>query len=251
MEGNCPDVNEVKPVAWGFWATIGFTAVIIVGSFIAQIGVVIGFVVVETARASELDIEALASNGLLLAIATCFSTPPAIALVLLFAWLRKSITVKDYLGLHWPGVGNCLIWVAVAVALAACSDYLSVAIGRPIVSEFVLDIYMTAVFAPLLWFAVIVAAPLGEEISCRGFLLKGVWDSPMGAVGAVVVSAFIWSALHIQYDAYELGTVFVFGLLLGIARINSRSIYIPIIMHAIWNTISTVQVSAYMQTLPD
>jgi membrane protease YdiL (CAAX protease family) len=61
-------------------------------------------------------------------------------------------------------------------------------------------------------------------------------------VGAIIISALAWSVIHLQYDAYGLAGIFAGGLLLGFARFKSKSIYPPIVMHALSNIIATVEV---------
>ena len=81
----------------------------------------------------------------------------------------------------------------------------------------------------------------------RGFLFKGLLYSKAGPVGAVVLSSLIWSALHMQYDLYGMATIFAGGLLLGLARLKSNSIYVPIVMHALWSLIATIETAVYIK----
>ena len=249
MDISCGDIGEQKPLPWGFWATIGFSFLIIIIFFVAQIVTVIGFDVVAKVRHPEMDLYSFGSNGLLVAIAICVSTPPTIALSLLFARLRKNITIKEYFCLYRPGKGQYFKWTLAVLVLVLCSDTLTAILGRPIVPEFMLHAYKTAHFTPLLWFAVIIAAPVGEEIIFRGFVFKGIQNSPIGSIGAILVSSLGWSALHIQYDLYGVGTIFVLGLLLGAARLKSNSIYVPILMHAIASLIATIEAATYVSVV--
>ena len=235
-----------EPSPWGFWATIGFSFLTIIIFFVAQIVTVIGFGVVANGSYPEIDLHSLGSNGLLLAIAICVSAPPTIALSLLFARLRKNITIKEYFCLYRPGKGQYFKWSLAIIVLVVCSDTLTVILGRPVVPQFMVQAYTTAHFTPLLWFAVIIAAPLGEEIIFRGFVFKGIQNSPIGAIGAILVSSLGWSASHIQYDLYGVGTIFVMGLVLGAARLKSNSIYVPIMMHAIASLIVTIEAAVYV-----
>jgi membrane protease YdiL (CAAX protease family) len=95
---------------------------------------------------------------------------------------------------------------------------------------------------PLLWFALMVMAPLSEEILFRGFVFKGLQNSRVGAIGAILIANIVWSAMHAQYDAYGIAQVFIAGLLLGAARLKTNSIYVPIAMHSFMNLIATVEI---------
>jgi hypothetical protein len=106
--------------------------------------------------------------------------------------------------------------------------------------------YKTSFFPPLLWLAFIVASPLYEEIFFRGFLFKGIEHSRAGPAGAVIITSLAWSLLHIQYDFLIIISIFAGGLLLGLARLKTNSIYVPIVMHALQNLMATIVVIIYL-----
>jgi uncharacterized protein len=93
----------------------------------------------------------------------------------------------------------------------------------------------------LLWVAVVVCAPWGEEVFFRGFLFKGWLHSVLGGWGTVLLTSLIWAVIHLQYDLYGITTIFVGGLLLGYARLKSGSIYPPILMHTLMNVLAMTQ----------
>jgi len=130
------------------------------------------------------------------------------------------------------------------LVMVVLSDGLTALMGRPIVPDIMVKAYQTAYFPPMLWLAVIVGAPLSEEIMFRGFLFKGILHSKLGGVGAVLMTSLIWSLIHAQYDWYGKATIFVSGLLIGSARLRTDSVYPGIVMHASMNLIATVQVMA-------
>jgi hypothetical protein len=51
----------------------------------------------------------------------------------------------------------------------------------------------------------------------------------------------VWAAIHGQYDLYGMATIFALGVLLGTARVKTRSVLAPIALHALYNLISTVE----------
>jgi membrane protease YdiL (CAAX protease family) len=189
----------------------------------------------------------MASNGLFLAVSTCASAPVGVALTGLFASMRRGITVRDYLGLRPVSPKRLLGWCAALLGLIAASDGLSLALGKPVVPEFMDRAYASAGFAPLLWLALVVAAPVSEELLFRGFCMTGIRASRLGNWGAVVVSSLIWSAMHLQYDAYGIASIFVSGLLLGWARLRTDSTVTPMVMHALMNLVATVEVVVKIQ----
>lgn len=239
------------PIPWGFWATIGFSLVIGVAYILIQTIVVVVFIVAAKLRDANFDfakvIDSIESNGFCLAVATCVSNPFVVALTVLFAKIRKQITVKQYLGLHrvwWRELGK---WSLVVLLFMICHDTLIFLLGRPIVPESMLAAYKTAYSVPLLLLALMVMAPVAEEIFFRGFLFKGIESSKLGPPGAIIITALAWSVMHIQYNIYGVAGVFVGGLLLGFARLRSNSIYPPIVMHALQNIIATIEVAVVLR----
>jgi len=179
-------------------------------------------------------------------LAILISSPFIMGLTVLFATLRKGITLKEYLALHemhWSGI---LGWSCILFLFAAASDGLGVLLKRPVVQQFMLNVYLTAPVKPLLWIGIIVASPLSEEVFFRGFLFKGILHSKLGAAGAILLTSLAWTSLHYQYDLYGMATVMAVGLLLGFARLRTNSVYTPIAMHALMNLIAAMEVLVHL-----
>jgi membrane protease YdiL (CAAX protease family) len=56
--------------------------------------------------------------------------------------------------------------------------------------------------------------------------------------GAILISSLVWAGIHIQYGALELSIVFAFGLLLGLARAISGSLYLTMTLHSAYNVVA-------------
>ena len=161
---------------WGFWATIGFSVAIARGYVGGQIIAIILYSAFTFARNGNKDLppfDQIETNGDFLGLGLIISAPFAVGLTLLFAWLRRGPSLRDYLGLHWPPVKSALKWVVVFVGLMLESDCLTTALGRPIVPKEMIEIYRNTSFLPLLWVGACIAAPLSEEFFFRGFLFRG------------------------------------------------------------------------------
>jgi membrane protease YdiL (CAAX protease family) len=254
VQTNDEHAGKRQPTPWGFWPTIGFSCVIGVVYIFVQVIVVAVFAVVAVLRTPDLDIDqftnSLKTNGFLLAIATCAAAPFTIALIVLFAKGRKEITVREYLCLHKFGWKEICKWSLVVLVFIGGFDTLTFLIGRPVVPEFMTSTYTSAYFAPLLWLAFVIVAPLSEEVFFRGFLFKGIENSRLGAVGAAIIASLAWSVLHIQYDIYGMFVLFAGGLLLALARVRSNSLYPPIAMHILQNLIATIEVIICLRIYP-
>ena len=238
-------IETPQPKPWGFWTTIGFCCIIGAAYIAANIIIAFAFIIQAVISNPHLDTSALSkkleSSGLFISLSTILGAVAIISLVVLFAGIRKQIKIKEYLCLKNPGLKQVAIWSLALVLFAFCSDVLTYFLSRPIVPEFMTDAYSNAGFVPLLWFALIVAAPFSEEFLFRGFLFKGIEYSKLGSIGAILITAFLWSIIHLQYDLYGIASIFAGGLLVGIARLKTGSVYVPVVMHSLMNLIATVE----------
>ncbi|MBE3135420.1 MAG: CPBP family intramembrane metalloprotease [Acidobacteria bacterium] len=231
---------------WGFWATIGLALVVVM----VQVFIVAMLTVVYTLLVPGTDGSELPANGLFLSVVFLASAPPCSALVVLFAWLRhKQYPLVEYLGLRRPRVRTVVGWVGVAVALVLAGDALSYAAGQPIVPPFMMDVYTTSVFPPLLFLTLIVLGPALEELLFRGFLLEGMRRSCVGPWVALVLTSALWAATHTQYNVYGIASIFFYGLLLGITRLRTNSLWTCFAMHAVTNALATAEVMVKVHLL--
>jgi hypothetical protein len=232
---------------WGFWATIGLTLLIGVGYLLAQTVVTVVAIVVAGRGREGFDIEkfgeSLTSNGFFLSAATCVAAPVVIGLSVLFAAISRCGTARDYLALRRPSWKTVGTWLLLTLLFIVAADSITYLIQGSIVPPSMVQVYETAYFVPLLWFAFILVAPFMEEILFRGFLFQGFVHTRLGPAGAIVLISILWAALHTQYDLYGIVIVFLGGLLLGYARLRTGSIYVPIIMHVMQNLVATIEVA--------
>jgi len=235
-----PTPNQSRP--WGFWATIGLGAVVAVADVGMQNGVLVVWIVAQSWLGREPLGQSAEGDGTFVSLAVCASLPVAVGLVWLFARMKRGISLKEYLGLNPISWRTTARWLAALGGLVILSDGLTSLLHRPIVPDVLVQTYQTAGFLPLLWLAVVVAAPLGEEIFFRGFLFKGLLHSRLGGVGTIILTALVWAVIHRQYDWYGVANVFAAGLLLGFARLRTNSIYSCLLMHALMNLIATIEV---------
>ncbi len=84
-------------------------------------------------------------------------------------------------------------------------------------------------------FLAAVAAPVAEELLFRGILLP-LLARGMGAPRAVLLGAFLFSAMHLHLPS--LVPLFVLAAALSLAYIRSRNIVVPIMMHVLFNSVN-------------
>lgn len=77
-----------------------------------------------------------------------------------------------------------------------------------------------------------IAAPVFEEIFFRGFLLPSL-TRYVPVWGTILISAAIFSVAHLSLaEVLPLATL---GIVLGVVYTRSRSLFAPILLHALWN----------------
>lgn len=83
--------------------------------------------------------------------------------------------------------------------------------------------------------AVGILGPIGEELIFRGILFARIAATRAGVPGAIIITSLVWTLLHIQYGAPVLLLIVVDGLLLALARVTTKSVWVPVAMHIVWN----------------
>ena len=238
-------IVESKPQPWAFWPTIGFSAIIAMAYLIASVVIAVVALIAFKVKDPQANIEQLGeivgNSGLVMSIASIVLLPIIVGLCVLFSYLRKGITVRQYLGLSPITLKQVGIWLAALVLFAIVEDIFYTLIGVPIVHQSMIQMYESAIFPSLLIFSVVVCAPIVEECFFRGFLFKGLMHSAIGPVGATLATALVWAVIHMQYEWYGIVMIFLAGLMLGIARIRTGSILTPLLMHCAMNLIASVQ----------
>jgi membrane protease YdiL (CAAX protease family) len=61
-------------------------------------------------------------------------------------------------------------------------------------------------------------------------------------VGAVAITSASWALMHVQYDAYAIVQIFLGGILFGVARLRTQSLYPTLAMHSLWNLLGLIEV---------
>ncbi|MDY3928438.1 MAG: CPBP family intramembrane glutamic endopeptidase [Clostridia bacterium] len=87
------------------------------------------------------------------------------------------------------------------------------------------------------FFVLCVAAPVFEELLCRGVLIK--LFEKYGFAVSVISSALAFAMLHLELRSFI--QIFFIGLLLGVIRVCSGSAVLTIIMHSVNNFLSLCQ----------
>ena len=223
--------DAMKP--WGRFATFALAVVALLAGQLAAL-----FALTYWYGRTIGHLPNFSGDGVAIAVIIGVSTPVEVALLFLFA-RRVAASAAEYLGLIWPRRSEVIFGVAAIVGLMIIGDALSWLLGRSFITPFQIDIYTTASeggWLLWLWLAIVVATPIGEEIIFRGFLFRGWLKSPRDVWPVIIATALLWAMIHVQYDWYVIGQIFVFGVFLGWMRWATGSTILTIMLHALINT---------------
>lgn len=228
------------PQHWGLWGTLAWGAVI-AASFVALQIVTVVTLARLPDSGSEGEFTRLAEDGTLFSAATFVTTAFCCPLIVWIINLKRNSRIRDYLALQIVAPATALRWLGALAIVLVASDVLTLSLGRPIVPESMSALYASANPKWMFWIALVIAAPLFEELFFRGFLFKGLEASFLDTVGTIVITAGAWAIIHLQYDAYGIATVFVLGLLLGAARAYAGTLFLPLGMHSLANLVAGIE----------
>ena len=85
--------------------------------------------------------------------------------------------------------------------------------------------------------AIGLGAPLSEELLFRGLLLRPLAATRLGFWPTAVLVCLAWTALHWGYSAVGLAEVFAIGLFLSWVLWRTGSLRVPILCHALYNSV--------------
>jgi len=258
LEAVPPPLEEVKPRpgVWEGWPTVGLSAAILFVFFTAQSLVAIIFLVVLFLRNPALDsfsqlqdfIIGLQSNGLMLSTAIIASGICGYFMVWLFIKLRHGASFKDYLELNAPGKKTWVSLVGVILLLIIFSAVMDRIHSDPQSLETMVAAYLSSGWTPLFWIATVVFAPVFEETLFRGFLFVGLRNSRVGPAWTVIITAVTFAFLHsLQYDFFSLMAILVLGLVFGLVRLFTKSLWSTIALHSAWNLMTMISLAMYIR----
>jgi membrane protease YdiL (CAAX protease family) len=165
---------------------------------------------------------------------------PALGIVLMLVVARRRrLSFADDIGLARPVPAMAVLFALLWLVLIAVEEYFT---GSNEATQAKTWPDYPLVIVVLRALAIGVVGPIAEELAIRGLVMGMLRRTRLGSYGAIVVSAAAWSAMHIQYaPLLLLLLIFIDGVMLGLARHFSRSLYVPMLMHIIGNLYSIHQ----------
>jgi membrane protease YdiL (CAAX protease family) len=238
---------EQKRQVWGPWATVGFGLLIGIVLLITNVLVVVVFAFVRIAADPALSIsllvESMLTDGLLITLSTLASTVVGVGIIIIIVKARGSISIAEYLGFKSITKKTILILLAISTGFIILEVSLGFLLEPPNSSGYMTEVYKNSVWPVLFWITVVIFAPVCEETFFRGFLFAGLVKSRIGVAGTIFITALIWALLHVQYGAYEITTIFITGILLGIVRFKTKSLLSPLLVHAFINLVAMLGIA--------
>ncbi|MEA2978791.1 MAG: protease family protein [Alphaproteobacteria bacterium] len=229
---------------WGIPATIAWLLFAFLVSIVAATGVFAAW------QADRANLSNFSYDGVVITIGTLASVPAQLA-VLAFAARLRHWSPQDYFALSIPKRSEVVFAMLCIAALVVVFDAMTYLSGRDLVPSFQIDAYQSAKEAGwLIWLmlAIVMVAPVGEEIAFRGFLYRGL-VRPGREMLAIVVISLAWAFLHIQYDWLGMAQIFAAGLMLGWFRWASGSTMLTIVMHVVINAEAMLETAMKVELL--
>jgi membrane protease YdiL (CAAX protease family) len=231
------------PRVWKFWGSLLWSVAIFIAMTLAQIAAAIAVLKWRSSTFAFSDLARLSSDGVAVALTVIATGPAALAVVWLAVRLARA-NFAEYLALTPFAPRDLALGLVCLVICALGVDLTAWLAGHAVVPGFVFDTLASAKAAralPLFLTAVLLIAPLSEELTVRGFLYRGFAASRLGSAGAILLTSALWASIHVQYDWFFIGEVFVLGLILGWMRCRSGSTWLTVVLHGAYNLIAVAQ----------
>jgi membrane protease YdiL (CAAX protease family) len=135
-------------------------------------------------------------------------------------------------------LGFVLVFIGISALETLFNTLTGAGSSESVNTSFMTDTYTSAGWLPLLWIAVVIFAPVFEEAFFRGFLFVGLERSRIGVAGTIIFTSLVWAALHMQYNLIGMATIVIMGIVLGVIRHRTHSLWPTIIFHSLWNFVA-------------
>ena len=229
--GESPGAGRPEADAWPLYALVVFGVAFFAPTVVAGILLAIRRAGSRDDLATEVAIAAGPILGILLASGTVWATR------------RCSLELAD-IGWRFPRGRRAARDVGLGVLVAGGILVLGVPYGM-LLRALHLNSDLLAPFAGgrespflavMLTITALVAAPLGEELFHRGFLLSVLSPRVRAPWVAVVVVSLVWAAEHFSNPS-AMPLLFAFGVGLAVVRLRTASLLAPLAAHVVNNAV--------------
>ena len=243
------------PKPWGFWATLGWGAIILLVNNMAATLVILLFWTVMLFRGQggldgadpvaylKASVELATAKGL--CPATIFATVVSVPMIVLLIRARH-LPVLEYLAVTRIRVIPFVVSFALLAALVFGLGFLYSKAGWQIGGGEMEDMFRACPSKALLLITLVICAPVFEEFLFRGFLFRGI-AAKAGPLVAILLPSVIFASLHVQYTIWGMLYVLCLGLLFGAVRWRTGSISITMLLHATVNFVGFLEILHYLK----
>ncbi len=179
-------------------------------------------------------------HGTVISLSVAFTCALLLITVCLLIYLKKDSKITDYLalkGFSWQhlllGIGLLIVF---NIILEIVFRWFWI---EPLL--FVDELYATAQPLWLLIVAMVVLAPIYEEVVFRGFMWIGIANSRLGFWGASMITSLVFAIIHLQYGIIEMSAIVVLAMLFSYIRAVSGSLLLVILLHIVNNAVAMGQ----------
>ncbi len=202
---------------------------------------------------------AASGNGTIVSSSIFFSLVTLSALIMLLVRLKGG-RVGEYLALKPFSFAIGIAAFGLLVIFLISSQALTYWLDK-LPSLFVDPLYASVSSIWLLVVALVIVAPIYEELVFRGIIWSALKDQfssryvasslsaaefakkseSHGALMASLITSLVFAIMHLQYGIYEISTIIVLALIFSYARYKSGSLLLPILLHIINNGLAMGQ----------
>ena len=235
--------NFYKP-KWG--GALLLAVITMAGQLLGALAWIIQLVIEGLIR-GERPVYSLDSMNMLLVYVVSFIP------VAFFIW-RRSVTFKNRgeapVPLNAPQFGSLNVFVVIGLVLLL--TFCVIVLVEPIENFLPESDALEQIFNMIrkhpvnTALAVCIAAPVLEEIVCRGYMMRGMLQY-LKPWQAIAISAFLFAAIH--GNLAQGVTAFILGILLGWIYYRTGSLLMSMMIHFIVNTSSTIM--ALIPSIPE
>lgn len=170
--------------------------------------------------------------------------PFLIIIIALTIRIKKGKLSKDDLGIRLPETSlKAFIWCFSFLLFCILTEFILFEVGLLEFKNYAFDIKTSL----LNIIGIVLIAPLAEELLYRGLFLTKLIKLKINKHLAIFIIAILFVIVHSfvfeNSMASKIGViqVFVDATLFGYARLSTKSILTPIVMHIIGNLIATIE----------
>lgn len=204
-------------------------------------GVISGicFFVIDIIYSDDDVVMSVAKSGLFVSVCGLITNLISCYFLIKIIKHRLSVSVADYIGFNPVNAFILIFWCLLIGAYIYIASLLIGYFNISIKSDFFSNLYKSTDYGWVVVVFIVIVAPFAEEVIFRGYMYSGCVNA-IGVAGSIGLTSLVWALIHLQYSFIQMFYLFVFGLLLGLARYKTRSIIVPICMHVILNSLAVI-----------